>query len=305
MNKKRGFTIVELLVVIAVIGSLMAALGFAFFGSTESARNAQCLTNLSNLAQAVQSKARDHHFYPLATSVERMSMDESSGIGKGAHGKFSELSGWISWNSRGVYRSHPRDHVSSAGWFISTYNQDETIRDYCITNGSLWRYVNRSRKTYTCPNHIRKMPSSKKPNWSYVMNTVFGWDYSVGGDFRSSNYEGEIYFTSFRESAKTLLFAELQWEDFIAGVKPDYSDGSGTINDCALQFRTEDGGECIGFNHKSGNDIVAHIVFADRHTDVIRYPRNGLSQANLRELTEFLCEGRDYNFDGKKYTEAK
>ncbi len=132
---KRGFTLVELLVVIAIIGTLMGVLVVNLMGSTESARSAQCLANMKQLAQGVQSYARDNRWYPLAGSVEKMAIDESSGIGRNVKGKYSELKGWISWDSHGVYRSTPRAHMSNAGWFTSAYNQDDTIREYNITNG--------------------------------------------------------------------------------------------------------------------------------------------------------------------------
>lgn len=50
---KKGFTLVEILVVIGIIGLIMASLIY-FFGSTESARSAECLVNMKNLANAVQ-----------------------------------------------------------------------------------------------------------------------------------------------------------------------------------------------------------------------------------------------------------
>jgi prepilin-type N-terminal cleavage/methylation domain-containing protein/prepilin-type processing-associated H-X9-DG protein len=51
--KRRGFTIVELLVVIAIIGALVALLMPAIQAARESARRAQCKSNLRQIALAL------------------------------------------------------------------------------------------------------------------------------------------------------------------------------------------------------------------------------------------------------------
>ena len=51
-NKLRGFTLVELLVVISIIGMLMALLLPAVQSARESGRRAQCLNNMRNVSLA-------------------------------------------------------------------------------------------------------------------------------------------------------------------------------------------------------------------------------------------------------------
>jgi len=61
----RGFTIVELLVVITIIGLLMALLIPAVAGARERARAAQCLTNISQISKAAQTYTMEKGgFYP-------------------------------------------------------------------------------------------------------------------------------------------------------------------------------------------------------------------------------------------------
>lgn len=297
---KKGFTLVELLVVVAIVGILAAVLVSNLFGGTESARSTQCLANMAQLAKAAQLYGQNKHHYPLAGSVEVVRTVEDSSGNTSYKEVYAERKGWISWNSQGYYANNPTTGGGNAGWFASAYDDADKTREYVITNGALWKYANRSRKIYTCPGH-RKTMKKQNPNWSYVMNSYFGW----AGDSceaRDDGYWGRS-FNGLRRIDRTLLFAELQWESgYVDGVTPNTSKGSGTVNDCVLQYGKD---ERIGFNHKEGQDTVAHVVFADGHTEKIRYPKKGLSASNLKELTEFLCEGTDYYFNGSKFEESK
>jgi prepilin-type N-terminal cleavage/methylation domain-containing protein/prepilin-type processing-associated H-X9-DG protein len=60
MARRRGFTLIELLVVIAIIGILAAMLFPVFARARESARKIQCLSNVKNIALAVQMYLTDY-----------------------------------------------------------------------------------------------------------------------------------------------------------------------------------------------------------------------------------------------------
>ena len=64
-----GFTLVELLVVIAIIGILVALLLPAIQAARESARRAQCTSNLKNVAIALQSYHEVHKEFPPAARL--------------------------------------------------------------------------------------------------------------------------------------------------------------------------------------------------------------------------------------------
>jgi len=295
---KKGFTLVELLIVIGIIGILMGALIVYFSGGTEAARAAQCFANLRQLATAVQSCARDVTRYPLAGSVEAVSFGFVSTSADDGAETYWERTGWIGWNSPKKYPT--TSHVGFTGF--SAYNQDEDGRMYCLTNGALWKYV-RTESSYVCPNHLRHVESKKTPPaWSYVMNSYFGFDYTQGEKALPDTYDG-IEYNSLARPDKILLFSELQWESgegYPEGT-PSYTQASGTECDCTLQYDERDGGEVIGFNHKRNGLVEAHVIFADGHTDKLRWPRDGISKNDLGDLTKWLCEGRDVMFNGKKY----
>ena len=59
--RRRGFTLIELLVVIAIIGILAAMVFPVFARARESARKAVCLSNVKNLALAIQMYLSDNN----------------------------------------------------------------------------------------------------------------------------------------------------------------------------------------------------------------------------------------------------
>src|SRR5574340_1089016 len=63
-KKKSGFTLIELLVVIAIIAILAAMLFPVFARARESARKIQCLSNVKNIAMAVQIYLSDFDRFP-------------------------------------------------------------------------------------------------------------------------------------------------------------------------------------------------------------------------------------------------
>ena len=66
MRRRKGFTLIELLVVIAIIGILAAMVFPVFARARESARKAVCLSNVKNIALAIQMYLNDYNaFFPI------------------------------------------------------------------------------------------------------------------------------------------------------------------------------------------------------------------------------------------------
>ena len=64
MEQRRGFTMIELLTVVGVIGVLIALLLPAVQSAREAARTAQCRNNLLQLGLALGNYASTHHVLP-------------------------------------------------------------------------------------------------------------------------------------------------------------------------------------------------------------------------------------------------
>ena len=64
LNRRRAFTLVELLVVISIIGVLVGLLLPAVQNARESARRTQCANSVRQLAVGFQHHLADHGFYP-------------------------------------------------------------------------------------------------------------------------------------------------------------------------------------------------------------------------------------------------
>ena len=274
MNMKRGLTLIELLVVIAILGLLMAVLVVAMSGSTESARAANCLTNMRNLAMGCQSYGMRAGTYPFAGSFEQY-----AARGKRSETTFAE--GWIGFDS-----SHKYTSCYSKGYSEDAY--------YCVTNGTIWSAVAKNHSTYICPTHARAAREAGGLSvwWSYAMNAYFLWQsrstpYSSGRCGR--DYGG------MQRADRVLLFSEIQFEQ-IKGLSDNVKldESASTATDPILQYDGSDGAsspETIGFNHLMGKQHCAHVCFADAHTEKFLLPRKSFNANNLKTMTKWLCNG--------------
>ena len=305
IKQKKGFSLIELLIVIGIIAVLGGVMLTQFSGSTESALAASCLNNMRTLCNAVIADASKQGDYPSAGSFRYMEAETR---------KRKWGQGWIGYLGT-------EDSCSP----VSCYHAagDEGLDQYsAITNGTLWRRMGGKISAYVCPAHANMSKKGKRPtpSWSYVMNSYFGWNVGLSVDFASGkrSYGGMLSFnyssdpqTRKRPPEKVLLFAELPYAE--NGIQsPEWSTSNGTENDSVLQYAAESNerkkanragegeDEAIGFNHKSGNNYSAHVAFADGHCEKLMLPREGREE-DLVKLTTWLCTGQEYTFNGARY----
>ena len=317
---RSGFTLVELLVVVAIIGILAGVLLASFSGGTEAARAAKCLSNMRNLAQGAISYAASNKygFYPYAGSHAAIGVD---GEGKSY---FKENVGWISWLSKNdEYYTHGTRGGPARSFQkcsnISAFCTDEEDTSFAITNGALWRWVGQNRETYVCPAHaIQAKRHAVTARFSDAMSAYFGYDWTQGSKAATTEHAGTVSMHSTRLDRK-ILFSELPFaipnaSDSANEVSEDsaYATGNDTeLVDCVLQYKASVNGkdynsdwggtaEAIHFNHRSGKRYCAHVAFVDGHVEKMLMAK-GRGGLNSVQLTALLCGGVDVSFDGSTY----
>jgi prepilin-type N-terminal cleavage/methylation domain-containing protein/prepilin-type processing-associated H-X9-DG protein len=103
MSRRRGFTLIELLVVIAIIAILAAMLFPVFARARESARKIQCLSNVKNIAMAIQMYLTDYDRFPpsLTTSaynnVYDLLLAANAGRGKMCQNRADQSNPYLRW----------------------------------------------------------------------------------------------------------------------------------------------------------------------------------------------------------------
>jgi prepilin-type N-terminal cleavage/methylation domain-containing protein/prepilin-type processing-associated H-X9-DG protein len=132
-RKKSGFTLVELLVVISVIGILMGLLLGAVNIARESGRRNTCRANLKELGNAAQQHVAKHGYFP------------SGGWG----------SGWIGDPDMGVGAKQPGSWLYSLTPFLGLDNVHDAgakgVTDAATRKASLGALYSASQALFICP----------------------------------------------------------------------------------------------------------------------------------------------------------
>ena len=307
---RKGFTIIELLVVIGILGILFAALLPMVGSSRDSALTAKCANNMKNLALAVISYAQtngEEGWFPAAGHCRWVRATTDKKTRYGVHRPWISNKGAVSMLNGNYVSAYVGDpaHFTEQG--------DEVLT--AVTNGAIWYAAGSSFEIYRCPVHAReyeKENSGRQPWWSYMMNQEFGYDRDGKGlascgmakikdmitvSKESSGRRGSGNETS-RGHDKVLLFAEVQGievHDTKHGVSLKPASG-GDKTDAVLEYTKEE----MGFNHKiAKNRYGGNVAFADGHVDTIMMPTE---QSYIKNLTRYLCQGFDVPHDGSTYT---
>ena len=197
---KRGFTLVEMLVVIAIISIVATASLSAVRGAQRQARTAKCQANMNALYKAVMAFRTDHSCFPPAAGYE--GFDSRSG-------QFFKFRGWVNWVRTGSVRSRRndagnlysklsgvaeyvdgsvqskassycyvgtgamKDDYSGATGSAPNYKGVKDSRVYrSIDEGAIFVYADKNFSIYCCEEFKNRY--GKQCMRSYTMNQIFG-----------------------------------------------------------------------------------------------------------------------------------
>ncbi len=256
IRTSRGFTLLELLIVIIIIAVLVGMIFPVLGNLREKARNVQCKNNLKQLQVAATSYAYDHGG-SLPTS-----RNGTSNWRDNRHVDWYETGsiGWISWTNfpTGVHHSHPSPVGQSPWW--------GDVGVDIIKRGTLWGYTGKSLKIYFCPAFERIVYSDPTGNpinsgneivRSYVMNTQAS----------SKNIKNTAI-------SKFVLFADAGITNALGGntiADRNFLDNNKWAYDGQLNGAGSGGGaypvESVGIYH-SGN---GNAVFIDGHVEQLTW----------------------------------
>jgi type II secretion system protein G len=78
MEKQRGFTLIEMMIVVAIIAILVSVLVPNFMRARAQAQTAACEANLKEIATALELYQTDHESYPDVTAETQVTSSEAN-----------------------------------------------------------------------------------------------------------------------------------------------------------------------------------------------------------------------------------
>jgi prepilin-type N-terminal cleavage/methylation domain-containing protein/prepilin-type processing-associated H-X9-DG protein len=163
---KRAFTLIEMLVVVAII-MVLAALLFPALGRVrESGRMVRCSSNLRQL-----------YFATMNFTADGTMPSAITGWYQGGDDLWCLRHGWITWSTWTDYPTNSPTGKASKPSDSDTYVWENAtpacLGTICITNGSLWGYV-KGIDVYVCPTH-KTLKGCNNAVRSYSMSTALSY----------------------------------------------------------------------------------------------------------------------------------
>jgi prepilin-type N-terminal cleavage/methylation domain-containing protein len=170
-RRSRAFTLVELLVVLAIIAILLALLLPSLKRAQEQAARIQCMSNMRSLTNATLLYSNDWKDYMPFNNWGP-----------------NDTTGWAGWLYNG--------NVSQG----ARANQQDNFTPLALKTGSLWKYI-RSEKIFRCPAHKEiQFPGTTMELSSYTMNGAINGFGQLPGNSRIAAWKRAMFQQKHKEA---------------------------------------------------------------------------------------------------------
>lgn len=305
-SHKFGFTLVEMLVVIAIIAIVASTAVVAVKGAQRQARATKCQSNLHALHKAVLAYYADNLTFPPAGAYEYFKQEF---YGDSLSKSYTEHRGWVSWvrsdgkisrfgssdnhygkRNKTAKSSKAQNYVyvgpgcgqydySGASGSAGNRKNVHLSRIYrSIDEGSIFKYTDKNFSIYCCDEFKNEFGTECMR--SYAMNYQYG-SRRIRKYKDLEDHPGNAH--------RLAMFVEL---NSIAGTKTgaigqtkgDKGDATTPknvfYNDSTWDW--DNANENIGVWHRRAGKLYGHVIFADGHLETLALPPDKNNQTEQR-----------------------